>query len=111
MFGLYFSCFIPISGSMLVTGSIRKTTEISAPVSYRWLQPVFSRQEMTKMTHSEAEELIMTLINSGGPMDISEVMQKYEGKTLREAYLDFFFEIDPFGDQLDEILSYHGPGK
>ena len=48
---------------------------------------------------------------SGGPMDISEVMQKYEGKTLREAYLDFFFEIDPFRDQLDEILSYHGPGK
>ena len=48
---------------------------------------------------------------SGGPMDISEVMQKYEGKTLREAYMDFFFEIDPFGDHLDEILSYHGPGK
>lgn len=61
------------------------------------------------MTRTEAEEFIMTLLGSGGPADISEVMEKYEGKTLREAYLDFFFEIDPFGDHLDEILGYPGP--
>ena len=61
------------------------------------------------MTRSEAEEFVMTLISSGGPEDIQEVMKRYEGKTLREAYLDFFFEIDPFGDHLDEILSYPGP--
>ena len=61
------------------------------------------------MTRSEAEEFIMTLFGSGGPQDIQEVMKKYEGKTQREAYLDFFFEIDPFGDHLDEILSYPGP--
>ena len=42
-------------------------------------------------------------------LDYNEVMERYEGRTLREAYLDFFFEIDPFGDHLDEILAYPGP--
>ena len=60
------------------------------------------------MTHSEADEFILTLLSSGGPTNISEVMEKYEGKTLREAYQDFFAEIDPFGDHLDEILAYPG---
>ncbi len=61
------------------------------------------------MTRSEAEEFIMTLLGSGESADIREVMEKYTGRTLREAYLDFFFEIDPFGDHLDEILGYPGP--
>ena len=63
------------------------------------------------MTRSEAEEFIQTLLGSGGPEDLYQVMKKYEGKTLREAYVDFFFEIDPFGDHLDEILSYPGAKK
>ena len=66
---------------------------------------------MIGLTRSEADEFILTLICSGGPTDVGEVMQKYEGKTLREAYLDFFFEIDPFGEHLDEILSYPGPNE
>lgn len=61
------------------------------------------------MTSMEAEEFIMTLLGSGGPTNISEVMERYEGKTLMEAYRDFFFEIDPFGEHLDEILAYKGP--
>ena len=69
------------------------------------------KQVTQNQRHTKARETEGGIINSGGPMDISEVMQKYEGKTLREAYLVFFFEIDPFGDHLDEILSYHGPAK
>ena len=38
--------------------------------------------------------------------DLNEVMKKYRGMTLREALKDYYFEVDPFGDHLDEIVKY-----
>ena len=61
------------------------------------------------MTRSEAEEFIQTVIENGECLDLNEVMKKYQGKTLREALTDYYFEVDPFGDHLDEIVGYKGP--
>ena len=58
------------------------------------------------MTRSEAEEFILITIQEGDSLDIRAVMEKYRDKSLREALIDYFFEIDPFGDHLDEIVNY-----
>lgn len=58
------------------------------------------------MTRSEAEEFIRTVIAPGEVPDLNEVMKKYRGMTLREALTDYYFEVDPFGDHLDEIVKY-----
>ncbi len=58
------------------------------------------------MTRSETEQFIQAVINPGESLDLSAVMKKYEGKTLREALTEYFFEVDPFGDHLDEIVNY-----
>ena len=56
------------------------------------------------MTHSEAEEFIDIVIGPGDVMDVREVMKKYPDKTLREALVDYFFEVAPFGDGLEYFL-------
>jgi hypothetical protein len=48
---------------------------------------------------------------SGIPGSGPDVFRRMIQEKAKALYLDFFFEIDPFGDHLDEILSYHGPGK
>ncbi len=58
------------------------------------------------MTRSEAEEFILITIQEGESPDIRGVLEKYRDKTLREALTDNFFEIDPFGEHLDEIIHY-----
>ena len=55
--------------------------------------------------HSEAEEFVLTVISPGDSFDVNEIMKLYKGKSLREA-LEDYFEIDPFGDHLDEIIKY-----
>ena len=59
------------------------------------------------MTYSEAEEFIQTVISPGDSLDVREVMIKYRDKTLREALEDHYFEVAPFGKNLDEIVNYH----
>ena len=53
------------------------------------------------MTYSEAEEFIETVISPGEVMDVREVMEKYKGKTLKEALEDYYFR-----DSIDMIANY-----
>lgn len=53
------------------------------------------------MTHSETEEFIETVIRPGEMLDVREVMEKYKGKTLKEALEDYYFR-----DSIDLITNY-----
>ncbi|MCR4885074.1 MAG: hypothetical protein K6A68_16020 [Clostridiales bacterium] len=53
------------------------------------------------MTYSEAEEFIEEVISPGEMMDVREVMQKYKGKTLKEALEDYHFK-----NAIDMIANY-----
>ncbi len=64
----------------------------------------FAKGQVSKMTHSEAQEFIETVIAPGEVMDVREVMLKYKGKTLEEALADYSFktaieEISNYADQ------------